>query len=194
MNNAAHFGYCLRQGQIGESLIARWLMDRGNSISPVYEKQIDSGKGPQFFCHNGSFAAPDLLVFPAVTRGGVNLLWAEAKHKTVFSWYRNGRPGPYWCTGIDLHHYRDYLAVQKRSRVPVWLFFLHVSSMPSADDLARGCPPTCPTGLFANSLDRLETCISHTSERHGRHGMVYWRESDLRRFASYEEIATGSEG
>lgn len=187
-----HFRYTLRQGQLGESIISRWLIERGNSIMPVYEKEIDDGKGPQFYSRDGHFAAPDLFVFAANSRnGGERFLWAEAKHKTVFSWYRKR---PAWVTGIDLNHFEDYRRVEQRSGVPVWLFFLHSSSTPSAADLANGCPRVCPTGLFGERLSVLaaDENISHRSDRHGAHGMIYWRESSLKLFAPREELLSAS--
>lgn len=36
----------LEWGQAAESDIASWLMRRGYSVMPVYEKILDTGKGP----------------------------------------------------------------------------------------------------------------------------------------------------
>lgn len=165
-------------GQVGESIIARWCMSRGSSILPVYEKEIDTGKGPRFFTQVGRFAAPDMFVMPSMT-------WVEAKHKTVFSWYRLGG---YWCTGIDLNHYADYQRVQEESSRPVWLLFLHRSATPDAGDLAHGCPSECPAGLFGSTLDHLSQNESHRSNRHGRHGMVYWAHDTLTELATLDEV------
>jgi hypothetical protein len=167
----------LRQGQIGESIIARWCRSRGNSVLPVYEKEIDTGKGPRFFASD-QFAAPDMFVFPAMH-------WIEAKHKTVFTWHRASRR---WCTGIDLHHYKDYLQVGEISQRPVWLLFLHRSDKPDARDIAGGCPPACPVGLFGGSLACLKWNENHRHENWGRHGMVYWAEDSLQRLATLDEL------
>ena len=35
----------LERGQAGESRIAQYLIERGASVLPVYEKIIDNGKG-----------------------------------------------------------------------------------------------------------------------------------------------------
>ena len=59
----SRFASNLATGQLGESLIARWCMSRGNSLIPVYEKEIDTGKGPRFFSPEGQFVAPDDATF-----------------------------------------------------------------------------------------------------------------------------------
>jgi len=156
-------------GKIGESEIAEWLKSRGHSVLPVYEKEIIEGKGPQFFGSRGNFAAPDLFIFPGC-------IWIEAKHKTVFSWYRVDQK---WETGIDLNHYEDYKKVRHLSGRPVFLVFLHRSEIPDHRDLKKGSPSKCPTGIFVGNLDKLIGCESHRSNRHGWHGMVYWREEVL---------------
>lgn len=168
----------LAVGQMGESAIAKWCISRGNSVLPVYEKQIDTGKGPQLFTANGQFVAPDMFVMPSMH-------WIEAKHKSHFTWYRKARR---WVTGIDLHHYKSYLRVQEISRRPVWLLFLHRDPTPHPRDQQHGCPPRCPIGLFGNGLTFLSQNKSHESGNWGRHGMIYWAHSDLKMLATIEQI------
>lgn len=168
----------LAVGQLGESAIAKWLMGRGNSIIPVYEKQIDTGKGPRFFTPEGRFVAPDMFVLPAMQ-------FIEAKHKTVFTWHRISKR---WCTGIDLHHYAGYQKVQAISGRSVWLTFLHVSEQPDARDLAAGCPERCPVGLFGEELRFLVEHENHRHENWGRHGMVYWAVDTLKLLAPLEQV------
>jgi hypothetical protein len=172
------FDQQLAHGQLGESIIAKWCMSRGNSVLPVYEKEIDTGKGPRFFTPRGRFAAPDMFVMPAMN-------WIEAKHKTVFSWHRKTAC---WCTGIDLNHYEDYKQVQETSSRPVWLLFLHRSNMPDQRDLDAGCPKRCPVGLFGGSLAFLEQHENHRHDNWGRHGMVYWAYETLKLVAPIDEI------
>ena len=174
------FEQSLKHGQIGEGKIAAWLKSKGKSIMPVYEKEINEGKGPQFFTPDNSLAAPDMLVFPKMT-------WVEAKRKSTFTWYRKGNP-PNWETGIDYHHYCDYQRVMKTSQIPVWLLFLHESEKPSDTDLKWSCPPQCPTGLFGQSLEYLVENESHVSENWGNNGMVYWGVDKLKRLADLEDL------
>lgn len=156
----------LADGRAGESKIAKWLIARGSMVVPVYEKIIDEGKGPQVYTAEGEFVAPDLL---AMRHG--KLTWIEAKHKTAFPWNRTRK---IFVTGIDLHHYRQYLAVQRLSEVPVWLLFLHKGGQ--AKD-----SPSSPSGLFGNSLRILAMHENHrcSPDKFGKGGMVYWsRECD----------------
>jgi len=167
-------------GQIAETQIARWLLARGGVVLPIYDVEIQSGKGPRVFSKDEQFAAPDLLV---ASSGGVH--WIEAKHKTVFTWHRISKQ---WTTGIDLHHYSDYRCVEERIPWPVWLLFLHRSATPDSRDMAANCPEACPVGLFGNPLSVLVDNESHQHCNHGRHGMVYWGVDSLRRIATLEEV------
>ena len=96
-----NFAECLEVGKAGESAIAGWFKRKGYCILPVYEKEINEGKGPQLFTPLVSLIAPDLLIFNAT-----KIFWVEAKHKEAFTWHRICQR---WVTGIDLRHYKDYL-------------------------------------------------------------------------------------
>lgn len=167
------FADTLKVGQLGESEISRWLISRGNTVLPVYEKQIDSGKGPRFFTPQGQIVAPDMFLMNCK-------VWIEAKHKTHFTWHRKTRS---WTTGIDLHHYAEYQRVAEITGHPVWLLFLHKDDVPSSEDQSWGCPPTCPTGLFCRDLAWLRENENHRHDNWGRHGMVYWRAGQLQKLA-----------
>jgi len=168
----------LEFGQVAEGAISMWLQSRGHSVLPVYEKVIDTGKGPQLFTGGEGLVAPDLLVM----KGG-KVLWIEAKHKTGFTFWRIGQR---FETGIDLRHYRDYMDVRRETQFPVWLLFLHRGGQ------AKDSPPS-PAGLYGNDLDILKAKESHRDSRHGKSGMVYWsRECDggaLRLIADYDDVA-----
>lgn len=170
-----NFNTQLRFGQAGESVIARWFRSRGYAVMPVYEKIIDSGKGPQLFLPNDeALIAPDIFVFKTD-----NASWIEAKHKTAFSWHRiTGR----WVTGIDLRHYNDYLKVEDSTPWPVWLLFLHEGGQ------AKDSPSDSPRGLFGGSLAYLRKNESHRSDNWGKSGMVYWSINSLRLIATLEEV------
>jgi hypothetical protein len=178
----AEFAANLAFGKIAESLIAKWLIRKGIGVLPVYEKELDHGKGPQLFTNIGSFVAPDIC---AIKWG--EPLWIEAKHKSVFTWYRNGRP-PRWETGIDLNHWQDYIKATKFSGWQTFLLFLHEESTPDERDRKWGCPEQCPVGLFGHRISYLIKHVSHTSPNWGRHGMVYWAQSNLLFLASVEEV------
>lgn len=171
-----------QQGIVGESLIARWLRARGCTIIPAYEKEIDTGKGPRLFAPDRLLVAPDMLTLTPFPK--TPIVWVEAKHKDVFSWYRIGG---YWTTGIDLKHYRDYCAIADTYPYPVHLFFLHRSERSTKPQFALD-PWPCPTGLFSQDIAILRANESHRSDRHGRSGMVYWNVSALRFRASLADV------
>lgn len=165
------FNRQLEFGRVGESVISNWLQSRGHLVFPAYEKEINTGKGPQLFCADGDLVLPDILVF-----SGEKIQWVEAKHKTCFSWHRiTGR----WVTGIDLRHYNEYLKVAERTNLPVWLMFYHPQDKPDNRDIQHGCPPQCPIGLFGNDIAWLKDNENHRSDRWGSSGMVYWAVESL---------------
>lgn len=160
-------------GMVGESAIAQWLRKRGCTVLPIYEKIIDTGKGPTLFMPEGVLIAPDMLVFKSS-----NAWWIEAKHKTAFSYYRKKSQ---FVTGIDLRHYQDYLKVDDLTPWPVWLLFLHRGGQ------AKDSPPS-PAGLYGNKLNYLRKYESHRSDRHGASGMVYWAIDKLKKLAELDDL------
>ncbi len=176
------FAEALAYGQVGEGKIANWLKWKTQaSILPVYETEINTGKGPRIFAVRETIIAPDMLVFP--TDGFA--YWVEAKHKTVFTWHRISGT---WQTGIDRHHYRHYLKVRDLYGYRLCLAFLHCSSRPDSRDIEAGCPPACPTGLFVGEINSLRSHIDHEDDRWGKHGMVYWQHGSLIFKATLEEV------
>ena len=174
MDSVSRFRQSLDFGKAAESKIAMWMIRNGWSVLPVYEKIINEGKGPQVFTPDGGVIAPDLFVFR-----GKMALWIEAKHKTTFTYYRNGRR---WTTGIDRRHYIDYCKIDDESPWPVCLYFLHLGGK----DKDTG--EESPSGLFGNYLSYLRANESHQSDRMGKSGMVYWAIDSLEKLASLEQI------
>jgi hypothetical protein len=168
----------LAVGRLGEDAISRWLIRKKFFVLPAYEIMVHHGKGPRLFGPNGNLISPDLMVFK-----GDRVEWIEAKHKSAFSWHR--KTGT-WQTGIDRRHWRDYLEVEKTTPFPVWLFFLHCPGG-EAKDTPGGM--RSPSGLFAGMISDLYRCIDHEHENHGPSGMVYWRESSLKKLAEYLEVS-----
>lgn len=170
------FAQKLAYGQMGESVIARWLRERGNWVLPVYEKETDDSKGPRLFLPHGELIAPDLLAFSPSAN---YVSWIEAKHKSAFTWHRRTER---WVTGIDLRHYADYLRICEESPWPVWLLFLQRAGQ------AKDSPPDCPTGLYGENLAVLRHCENHRHENWGRSGMVYWWVGSLRKLAELADL------
>lgn len=171
------FSENLERGKVAESAIARWLMRRGHSVLPVYEKSGGEYKGPQLFTHDSSFVAPDMVAF-----ANGQTLFIEAKHKSAFTFWRIGGV---FETGINLCHYFDYIKIRDVTKIRVWLLFLHKGCT------AKDSPPS-PAGLFGNDISILERHESHRDTRWGSSGMVYWtRDVDggpLRKIAEYEDV------
>lgn len=168
------FAQDLANGVAGETAIARWLRRKGFSILPVYEKIMDTGKGPQLYTPKGPLIAPDLLVYR-----GEKVLWIEAKRKSAFTWHRITSR---WTTGIDLRHYQDYCRIDDEAPWPVWLLFLHEGGQ------AKDSPLDSPAGLFGNKLSFLRRNENHRSDRWGASGMVYWEKDNLRLIATIDEV------
>jgi len=168
----------LETGKAGESAIAQWLIGRGYSVLPVYEKIINDGKGPQLYTWQGNTVAPDLLALK-----NEKFLWFEAKHKTAFSWHRKTSR---WVTGIDLRHYEEYRKVKEITKSPLWVLFLHKGGQ------AKDSPPNSPSGLFGNEMCVLIENENHRHGNWGKSGMVYWaREDDggaLKKMTEYADI------
>ena len=160
----------LRTGLIGEGEIAQRLIARGYSVLPAYEIEQSHGKGPRLFTAEGQLISPDMLVFNAQ-----KVLWVEAKTKSAFTWHRLSGT---WQTGIDRCHWRHYLEVAKTTPFPVWILFLHRKGN-SAKDTPDGL--MCPSGLFGNSIEKLNASIHHESDEWGTSGMVYWTVNVLRK-------------
>lgn len=168
------FASQLVEGQAGESAIARWLMRKGWSVMPVYEKTDSKYKGPQLYSAKCSLIAPDLFVFR-----GEAALWIEAKHKSGFTYHRNTGT---WVHGIDLNYYEHYLAVQELSRWAVWLLFL------TKGQATKGTSEAGPRGLFGERLSTLADNEHHRHFAYGRGGMVYWAVPPLRKMATLEDV------
>lgn len=184
------FTQLLKWGKVGETSIASWLRRKGYTILPVYDIPLDTGKGPTLFTAFasglGELVAPDML-----TILGKRIQWMEAKRKTRFTWRRI--PVGRWQTGIDLRHYQHYRHVREHTQLPLWILFLHECSIPSASDLANGCPAECPTGLYGGEINHLKSAVSHEDKfrSNGRmYPMVYWDMEKLRKLASLEEVVS----
>ena len=175
----SNFDKRLAQGQVGEGELARRLRKAGWIVQPVYEKVLDTGRGPQLFSTDKSLVAPDILGFK-----GDRVEFFESKRKDHFTWHW---VEGHWDTGIDLPHYKDYLEIRRLVARPLWLLFLHVSKVPSKKDREHGSPETCPTGLFGGEILQLSKRECHRDDRWAK-GMVYWEERKLTKYLDVDEI------
>jgi hypothetical protein len=180
------FQASLAFGQAAEGKIARYLRSQGHYVLPAYDLEYEISKGPRLFGRSKELIAPDFVDFT-----GSDIRWVECKCKTVFSWHRKSQK---WVTGIDSRYWEHYCEVADCTHIPVWLLFLHQSSIPNSSDREKGCPTECPTGLFGNSVAVLRNNINHRSPSSthlngwGSTGMVYWAHSTLRQLATLENF------
>lgn len=182
----------LATGKVAESHIARWLMRRGCLVSPVYEQAESKFEGPRMFAIENDidrkFVAPDLLAFKLANKPDKKVFFVEAKCKSGFTWSRRYQR---FETGIDRHHFRDYLEIRHKAGIPLWILFLQKGG---AVKDAPPHKPDSPRGLFGNEILNLATRISHEHDGWGKHGMVYWSpdfpkgKPALVRVAKYEDV------
>ncbi len=182
MNNN-EFHERLARGQIGESLIARFLRRRNWILFPAYEKEINNGKGPRLFLPFGFDEKQ--LILPDIQ--GMNTLsqlvyWFDVKHKSACTYYRKNKR---WQTGIDLRHYQDYLKVQKFTKWPVWLLFLQREA--TITNAPPGVKP-CPTGLYGCPITQPYSDDGWHWSYGKRCDMVYWGIDDLKFMAPLQAV------
>ena len=172
------FSEKLKTGQSAEREIAQWLLSRGWAVLPVYEKVIDTGKGPQLFLP-APLIAPDLFVW----RSG-KIKWVESKYKNAFTYHRiTGR----WTTGIDLRHYSHYCEVASKTKWEVWILFLQKGGQ------AKDSPPDSPSGLYGQEITYLQQNENHRHSNWGKSGMVYWAEEKLIKLAELDQVVQAVE-
>lgn len=175
----------LIQGQIGESLIARWLRRKGYFVLPVYEVE-GRDKGPRLFTPESifepQFIAPDMFAFKVEGQHQYTC-WIEAKEKTTFTFYLKKQA---WQTGVDKKYWQHYCRIQEETPWDVWLMFLHRGGHDKAT-FQRSEP-----GLFGEKLTVLENIIDHEcpASQMGNGGMVFWNKDDLRMIAPIDEFTT----
>jgi hypothetical protein len=175
----AQMNYPNPLGKVGEGRIARWLIPRGWSVLPVYEKELHTGKGPVLYSASACLIAPDMLAYK-----GETVKWIEAKTKSSFTWHRKSQK---WVTGIDLRHYRDYLSLAASSPWPIWILFLHLDPH-GAKDTTPELIGKSPVGLFGQELSFLSQHENHRNDNWGHSGMVYWACDSLLLLARLTEM------
>lgn len=186
-----NFQQTLAQGQVGESLISRYLRSKGWLIFPAYEKEIDNGKGPRLFLPYGmpkaELVAPDLQGLKYRKVGIPEIRWFEAKSKSTATFYRKKQR---WQTGIDKRHYQDYVRVQEVSSCAVWLLFLQENN--AHNNAPDGVAP-CPTGLFGCPITQHWSDDGWYIRDGKRYDMVYWGIEELKLIAPLSDVLTANQ-
>lgn len=170
----------LAWGEEGENIVARFLAKRGCMVSPLAQGKHD--KAPVLvLSENDAFRRlihPDLTVF----RSDGQVLFAEVKRKRQWVGpYDQYRPGRGRETGFDAYQLPHYAGVSDRSKLPIWLFFVHERQP--------------PTGIYAQALDVMTPHIRPWDGRDERTGelrhpspMVLFPESCLIRLWDLAEV------
>lgn len=175
--SSVSFATQLSTGLIGESHVARWLNRGGWHVLPAYEKELNSGKGPRFYtATRGPLVTPDMLIIR-----DTDIRWVECKAKNAFAWHRNSEA---WTTGIDHHHWEQYLLVRETVPFPLWLFFIQKRGV--AKDTPEGM--VSPSGLFGQEILILKDCVDHEWFWPGGKGMVYWKIDSLKKLAELDNV------
>jgi Holliday junction resolvase len=100
------------RGSIGEQNVGVFLKRNGWAVLPAHE--CNPGNAALLQGADDSFVLPDLLSFNSRQR-----IWAESKVKEKSQLYRKRNEYRH-C--IDEYNYKEYLAVQSLTGIPVWVF------------------------------------------------------------------------
>lgn len=111
------FKRLLEFGQEGEHEIAKWLMDRGVTVMPLY--QFDPSHAPYLINRYKKTISPDLICFKD------DAFMVEVKTKNQWVVY-----GDRVETGIDRNHYDHYKNVSQLTGKKVYVFFNHKTDDP----------------------------------------------------------------
>lgn len=164
----------LIEGKVGESEIADWFKARGSHVLPVYEVEKGQFAGPALYTAEGhTLIAPDMLCFNRVGR----VVWVEAKQKTAFTFHRNTQR---FTTGIDLHHYDQYIQVAYAIDWPLFILFLQKGGQAKDSKISEA-------GLFGGEIKDLMENENHRCgpKPHCRSGMVFWAQDKLTKYDTY---------
>jgi len=174
------FAEALEFGEEGEEIIARFLVERGCVVSPLYQYE-GHGSAPVLLVHDAGrlrkLIHPDLLVVGRERK----VLFAEVKRKRRWTGPFPARRERGRETGFDERLYRHYCEVAERTGIELWLFFLHQEQE--------------PTGIYAQRLSVLSEHVRIWNGRHESTGAVIgdgkalalFPESCLLRFADLPE-------
>lgn len=135
-------------GEEGEHVISKLLMQRGVVVQPLYQHSTDHA--PHLLWEMDGRVARAVL--PDLTCWGRRQFFAEVKRKTRWIRFVADRVE----TGANARLIDDYLAVSKRTRAQVWLFFLHEKQE--------------PTGVYYGELGALMPHARHWDGRDARNG------------------------
>ena len=165
------FANNLKFGLIGERIVAEIMRARGWSVVQI-GGQHGEYQGPRIELPMGlTLVSPDLIIMK-----GSNILWVEVKHKTQFSFHQNSKT---ITTGIDYHHWKQYLENDTYGSFPMWLFFVH--EMASVQGMPFGSGVAVPeAGVYGGPVRWLSQNYAHIHPNFGDHGGIFWDAAKLK--------------
>jgi hypothetical protein len=158
-----------KRGHSGELLVVDKLLQRGWHVIPSYDYAGEDEHPPRMEGQAATYILPDL----DICRKG-DRRWAEVKTKTGPCM---GRISGELEHGIPLRHYEHYLAVERESGCPVYLFIY--------EEAARQ--------LIYRKLDELGPGRVSNAATMSRGGMIYWLRRQFREF-TFEPPAPSPQG
>jgi len=155
-----------------EQDVAAWLMRRNWLVLPVYDysgQQDDKAPKLQAARRRDSLVAPDLLA----ARGGAHL-WFEVKWKAAATLHRKTDTLE---TGLNLRHWRDYVAIKRESGADVWIVFVHEAE----------------AEIRAAEVSQLaRSARIYDGAKMGRGGMVFFPYRQIKRLCSTRDVLRGA--
>jgi len=112
-----NFEKLLKFGQEGEHEVAKYLIEKGVSVLPLY--QFNAEEAPYIVNMNNKLISPDLICFNKVS------FFVEVKTKNQWVEFKGSLE-----TGLDKRHYLHYLEISKTTNLQVYLFFNHKQKEP----------------------------------------------------------------
>lgn len=114
----ANFKKSLQFGEEGEHEVAKFLIDRGVTVLPLY--QFNSDQAPVLLSMNEQIISPDLICFKR------EAFMVEVKTKNQWVSYK-GRVE----TGLNKRHFDHYKKIQQMTKKNVYVFFNHKTEQPT---------------------------------------------------------------
>jgi len=157
------------RSKVYEMQFGGYLRQRGYYVLPTYDYSgLGDKKAPALHGKNESLVIPDLLAW----RDG-RAVWFEIKLKEHADF---NRVRQHAVTGFSLRHYRHYQRVKAETAAPVYIIFVH---------LAEQC-------IKYGELDALPISHIYDGEKMGKHGMVFFRFSDMAELMPLNQLGKAS--
>ncbi len=106
-------------GKEGEHEVGEYFMRRGYSLLPLY--QFSEDLAPKIYNDGGVIISPDIFV-----AGLKKAFWVEVKTKNRWIKYLGNLE-----TGLNERHFNEYLRINRKTELPVYVVFNHKEDMPN---------------------------------------------------------------